>query len=280
MRCAALALVAVTAAAAGCSSSSHVSTPTIQAARTYELGGFQPSGPVVTGKPVGVAFTVKQPSGAPLTRFRRGAGPHTGVHLIIVRDDLSAIIHQHPPIAADGRISTHVTLPSPGRYRVLVDVYPAAAGPVPNFQLFQNLVAKGAAVSHPLPPFHPVVNVAGYRVAVKGKPSLHALQAGFLDVNVTTPDGRPVRFTPWFGAVAHAIFFRAGSLAYFHTHVCGPTTPACAGAFGATRISGTSARPGQLHVGVLLPQGGTWRLFLQFKAGGRVLTAPFTLAVR
>jgi hypothetical protein len=35
-----------------------------------------------------------------------------------------------------------------------------------------------------------------------------------------------------------------------------------------------------LHVGVLLPVSGTWRLFLQSKVDGRVITAPFTLDVR
>jgi hypothetical protein len=44
-------------------------------------------------------------------------------------------------------------------------------------------------------------------------------------------------------------------------------------------VRGTSTTPGKLQVGVLLPIGGTWRLFLQFQAGGRILTAPFTLKV-
>jgi YtkA-like len=34
------------------------------------------------------------PSGKPLTQYKTGPGPHTGVHLIIVRDDLAYIIHQ------------------------------------------------------------------------------------------------------------------------------------------------------------------------------------------
>ena len=40
----------------------------------------------------------------PLTKFRTGAGPHTGVHLIMVRSDLGTIIHLHPPVGAGGRI--------------------------------------------------------------------------------------------------------------------------------------------------------------------------------
>ena len=38
--------------------------------------------------------------------------------------------------------------------------------------------------------------------------------------------------------------------------------------------------PGKARVGVLLPVAGTWRLFLQFQANGRIITAPFTLRVR
>jgi hypothetical protein len=43
---------------------------------------------------------------------------------------------------------------------------------------------------------------------------------------------------------------------------------------------GRPTAPGRIRVGVLLPVAGDWRLFLQFKPGGRVVTAPFTLNVR
>ena len=110
--------------------------------------------------------------------------------------------------------------------------------------------------------------------------ALHAIQAEFLHLNVTAPDGRPVKFVPWFGALAHAIFFRDGSLDYFHTHICAPNAPNCGSLPGvpASRITG-HATPGKLTVGVLLPVPGTWRLFLQLRQGGRILTAPFTLRV-
>jgi hypothetical protein len=277
---AALALCVCIALTAGCSSSSHISTPTIQAARTFALAGFAPSEPVGPGKPTTLHFFIREPSGARLVRYRRGAGPHTGVHVIVVRDDLASIVHQHPPITANGDINTTVTFPAPGHYRVLVDAYPALSGTLRNFQLFKDVTVTGPAATKPVPPFRPVDTVDGFRVSVTGAPKLHAIQAAFVNVVATDPNGRAVQFTPWFGAIAHAIFFRAGSLAYFHTHVCGPTTPACAGAFGATAVSGTSTQPGRLHVGILLPQSGTWRMFLQFKAGRKIITAPFTLRVQ
>jgi hypothetical protein len=219
------------------------------------------------------------PSGGTLTRYRTGAGPHTGVHLIIVRDDLAYIIHEHPPVLPDGSFSQRVTFPAPGPYRVLVDAYPNLPGGQPNFQLFHTIDVAGPYKAKPLPPFQPAQTVDGYHFLMRGHPSLHAVQAQFVDVEVTDPHGRKVHFVPWFGALAHAIFFHAGSLDYFHTHVCGSGAPNCTSILGASRVSGTATAPGRLTLGVLLPVPGTWRLFLQMKAGGRILTAPYTLNV-
>jgi hypothetical protein len=274
-----VALVALVLLLAGCGASAGTQQITVGAARTFRLAQFTPR-TLRAGKPEQLSFTIEQPSGAPLTSYRTGPGPHTGVHLIIVRSDLGAIVHKHPPIGADGRITEEVTLPTPGRYRVVIDAYPNLSGPLRNFQLFRWITAAGKAVARPLPPFRPTVTVAGYRFVLNQPPALHAIRPAFLRLNVTRPDGAPATFTPWFGALAHAIFFRSGSLDYFHTHVCSAGMTGCTSILGPTRVTGTATRPGQLRVGVLVPVPGTWRLFLQCKVDGRVLTAPFTLVVR
>ncbi|HUK95593.1 MAG TPA: hypothetical protein VLU96_11135 [Gaiellaceae bacterium] len=263
---------------AGCSSSRPSIGP-VGPARTFALSGFQP---VRMARP-GVhrlSFTIRQPSGAPLTTYRTGPGPHVGVHLIVVRRDLGAIIHRHPPVGANGRIVQAVDFPTPGPYRVLVDAYPAVKGGPRNFQLHQDVRVAGPYRPQPLPPFSRTVDVDGYRVVLSGPRTLHAIEPAYLVARVTDPRGRPVTFRPWYGALAHAIFFRNGTLDYFHTHVCGPSTPGCTSVLGGTSIKGLSTKPGKLQVGVLLPVAGTWRLFLQFQGGGRILTAPFTLTVR
>jgi hypothetical protein len=173
-----------------------------------------------------------------------------------------------------------VIFPSPGRYRVVVDAYPNLSGPLRNFQLFRSITVAGKAATKPLPAFRPTVVVDGYRFTLHHPPALHAIKPAFLQITVTRPNGSPAPFTPWFGALAHAIFFRAGSLDYFHTHVCSAGMTGCTSVLGPTRVTGSATRPGQLRVGVLLPVPGTWRLFLQCKVDGRVLTAPFTLKVR
>ena len=262
---------------AGCASSSG--TLTVGAARTFRLAQFTPT-TFAAGKPQQISFTIEQPSGVPLTSYRTGSGPHTGVHLIIVRSDLGALVHKHPPIGADGRIAEKVTFPTAGRYRVVVDAYPKVTGLLGNFQLFRWINVTGEPAPKPLPRSKTTVTVSGYRITLGHPPDLHAIRAAFLTLNVTRPDGTAARFTPWFGALAHAIFFRAGSLDYFHTHVCAAGMSGCTSVLGQTRVTGRATRPGQLRVGVLLPVPGTWRLFVQCKVDGRVLTAPFTLTVR
>jgi hypothetical protein len=274
-------LVAPAVSACGSSSSGSLSNPTVSAARVFRLAGFAPTGTLLAHTPVTISFTVDQPDGNPLTRYKTGTGPHTGVHVIIVRDDLAYIIHTHPPIGRDGLLRQSVTFPAPGPYRVLVDLYPNLPGVLPNFQLITNLTVAGPYHQIKLPAYQPALVENGYHFEMQPHAPLKAIQAEFVKVTVTDPHGKPLHFVPWFGALAHAIFFHAGSLDYFHTHICAPSAPNCGALPGApaTKISGKATAPGHLTIGVLVPVPGTWRLFIQLKAGNQILTAPYTLKV-
>ena len=192
------------------------------------------------------------------------------------------MIHQHPPVGHSATIAQTVTFPAPGPYRLVVDVYPAEHPAAGEHELpalrhgarLGRLPAQAAAADLELGP--------GRRLHASPSRRRHlkAIQATLVVVNVSGPGGKPVGFTPWFGALAHAIFFRKGSLDYFHTHVCAPGVSGCTSVLGPTKVTGSSTTPGKLNVGVLVPAPGTWRLFLQCKLGGKVLTAPFTLEVR
>jgi len=277
------ATLAAIALLTGCGGAgSGLTVPTVAPAKVYTLGGFTPSSSVAPGHPVTVSFTVLLPSGKPLTQYKTGTGPHTGVHLIIVRDDLAYIIHQHPPVGPNGLLRQTVTFPAPGPYKVLVDVYPNIPGGQANFQLFRSIDVTGNYKPQPLPAYKANLTIDGYHFDMAAHSAVHAIQAQFLNVEVRGPHGEKPTFVPWFGALAHAIFFRQGSLDYFHTHICAPNAPNCGVLPGvaSSRISGTSTEPGKLTIGVLLPVPGTWRLFLQMKLGGRIVTAPYTLEVK
>jgi len=261
--------------AAGCGgSSSGPAVPTVAPAKTYRLRGFTPTGPVAAGKPTTVGLTILQPSGAPLTRYRTGAGPHTGVDLIIVPSDLRALYYEDPAIQKDGSLHQTMSFPAPGRYRVVVDAFPAVPGVPSNLQLYTTVVVTGGKRT-PTPTFGLSAVDDGYRFRILGHPALKALEPSYLVMTVTDPRGRPVTFTAFDGALAHAIFFREGSLDYIHTHICAPNAPACASAVKGP--AGGATGNGRFRIGVLLPVSGTWRMFLRTKIDGVERVTPFTL---
>jgi hypothetical protein len=274
---AALAALALAGAACGGGGGSPA-PPTMAPAREYKLDWKAPQGVAKPGA-MTLRFSVLTPDGQTLTQFRKGAGPHTGVHVIVVRDDLSEIVHKHPPIPPSGQLALPVVLPRAGRYRVLVDVYPAAESGPRNFQLTHDLQVGTGDAKAPLPAYAPVVHADGLTFRVGKLPPLRLAEPASMIVNVTDAAGKPVKFTPFYGALAHAIFFRAGTLDYFHSHICG-NDPACTAGFGTPATAGHSTKPGRLELGVLLPATGKWRLFLQVRHGGKLVTAPFTLRVR
>jgi hypothetical protein len=275
------ALVVAALAVAGCGSSSGsaVSAPKIAPARTYSLSGFQPAATVTAGRPTTISFKIQKPSGGPLTQYRTCCDPHAGVDLIIVRSDDSHVQYDDSDIGPDGRVSQPVVFPTPGRYRVIVDAYPRQVSPDSpiNFQLFNWVTVAGSYQQQPVPPYQPTEVVDGYRFQVQPHPPLHAVDSTLLTIDVHTPQGGKAVFGTWRGALAHAIFIHEGSLDYFHTHVCSPGARYCTSALGTARVTGSSTAPGVLKVGVLLPEPGTWRMFLLTYLNGRHITTPFTL---
>ena len=282
----ATALVALAAIVAltGCGSTSKsgLTTPTVLPAHTFALANFKPSTPISAGQTTLLSFTIRTPAGTPLTAYKTCCEPHEGVDLIIVRSDDSHVQYDDSDIAADGTITQPVVFPAPGRYRIVVDAYPKQAGAnsLFNFQLFTWVTVRGTYHPQPVPAYASTQTVSGYRFQIQGHPHLRAIQASFLTIHVTDPNGHKPVFATWRGAYAHAIFFRAHSLDYFHTHVCSPTARYCFSILGGARVTGRSSAPGVLKVGVLLPAPGTWRLFLITYMHGHVVTAPFTLTAR
>ena len=276
---AALLSAAVGLSGCGGSGGAGVSVPTVAPAATYSLKSFQPAGPVLPGRPTTVSFTIQQPSGHPLTQYRPCCEPHDGVDLIVVRADDSHVQYDDSDISPRGRVSQPIVFPTPGRYRVIIDAYPAhtAVDQPLNFQLFTWVTVRGAYHPQVVPPYRSTEVVGGYRFQVQPHAPLREIQAAFLTIRVTDPHGRKAVFGTWRGALAHAIFIHQGSLDYFHTHVCSPGAIYCTSVLGAARVTGSSSVPGILHVGVLLPEPGRWRLFLLTYIRGRHIVTPITL---
>ena len=278
----ALAAVVAATALAGCGSGGGTTNPVVQPARTFGLIDFKPGGAVLPGRRTIVSFKIRTPSGKPLTEYKDCCEPHADADLIIVRSDDSHVQYVDADPEPDGEVSAPVVFPTPGRYHIVVDAYPKVTGSnTPfNFQLFKSVTVRGTYRPQPLPAYHATAVVNGYRFTVQGRPRLKAIAPTFLVLHVTDPAGHKAVFNEWRGALAHAIFFHRGDLAYSHTHVCKPGSIYCFSVLGNVHVTGQSNTPGVLRIGVLLPEPGTWRMFVLTYLGGHVLTVPFTLQVR
>ncbi len=270
---------------AGCGGSSRLERDHRRRRRApTSSSGFQPRG-AGRAREAGtvVSFTITQPDGTPLTDFKTRPGPAHGRP----PDHRPARPRLHHPRApADRRRRADPpgrrpagAGPLPGR----VDVYPAST-PTGQHELpalrqdhrERRLPPEAAAAAS-----RQDVTVDGYRFTLHGARRLKAIQPALvtIDRHATRTGSRPT-FTPWYGALAHAIFFRKGSLDYFHTHVCAPGAVGCTSVLGPTKVTGTLDDAGQAHG--RRPRPGRRDLAAVPPVPGRtgkVLTAPFTLQV-
>jgi hypothetical protein len=177
------------------------------------------------------------------------------VHLIVVRSDLTGYQHLHPALASDGTFSVAATLPRPGHYRAMADFTTGGR----RYVLGTTLTAPGAAPDAPLPQPATVARTDGYVVSLTRPAALIAGREATLRFAVTR-NGRPVTgLQPYLGAYGHLVALHAPGLEYSHVHPAEENLAAGTITFDAD-----------------LPKAGPYRLFVQFRAAGRVHTAAFT----
>jgi hypothetical protein len=204
-----------------------------------------------------LAFRIAGPDGAPVTAF--DVEHDKRMHLIVVRRDSTGFQHLHPEMAPDGIWRVPVTLPVAGTYRAFADFRPTGGQAL---TLGTDLFAPGTFIPTEHAPSR-TATVDDYTVALTG--DLVPGRASAVTLTVTH-DGRPVTdLQPYLAAYGHLVALRQGDLAYLHVH---PD--------GAPGDGRTPAGPGIEYV-VEVPSTGTYRLFLDFRHGGVVRTAAFTV---
>ncbi|MBS1889490.1 MAG: hypothetical protein JSU06_20130 [Actinobacteria bacterium] len=173
------------------------------------------------------------------------------MHLIVVRRDLTGFQHLHPTQQPDGSWSVPLRLAEPGTYRVFADF---SHGGTPE-TLATDLQVDGPVSSRTLPPPAPVATADGLRVELAGDPAGAGAETEL--AFTVTRDGRPVALADYLGAKGHLVALREGDLAFLHVH---PDAD-------------------RLRFRASFPSAGRYRLFLQFRAEGRLHTVAFTREV-
>lgn len=204
-------------------------------------------------------FRIMGDSG-PVTRYEESHEKQ--LHLIVVRNDLTAYQHVHPQLNADGTWQVPVDFSRAGDYRVFADFVPAGG---PALTLGANVHVAGEYDPRPLPAALATSDVDGYTVTLRGAPK--AGEASTLTLSVSR-DGEAVDdLQPYLGAYGHLVALRAADLAYLHVHP-----------LGEPGDGSTPAGP-QIDFRTTFPSVGDYRLFLEFQHRGVVRTAAFTVSV-
>lgn len=182
------------------------------------------------------------------------------LHMIVVRRDLSGYQHLHPTMAADGTWSVPLTLAEPGVWRAYTDFTALdEAGTRTAVTLGVDLVVAGDHTPRALPTPARETTVDGLTVGYQGTPQVGAVQPLLFTVSA---GGRPVSgLEPYLGAYGHLVALREGDLGYLHVH---PEPELAAGA---------------VKFWLAAPSPGTYRLYFDFKVGGAVRTAEFTVTL-
>jgi hypothetical protein len=284
---------ALTAVAAGCGSSAETagsgampgmdmaatSTPHTMTAGTTMLGGqMQGMTPLVAGadgtrasaagltlrsttsrfaaaRPTRWTFRITDAVGKAVMRF--GVDQTKLLHLIVVRSDLTGYQHVHPKLGSGGVWSIPLNLREPGSYRAIADFTTSGR----RYALGVNLGAPGQASLASLPRASSTSTIDGYTVTL-AHGRLRAGTEAQMTFTVTRGGAPVTALQRYLGAYGHLVALRDPNLAYTHVH---PT--------------GENLRTGGIAFNAELPSAATYRLFLQFRAGGTVHTAPFTIVV-
>ncbi|WP_021595908.1 hypothetical protein [Actinomadura welshii] len=214
---------------------------------------------VTPGEKTDFRFTITGPDGKPVTAFKPLHGKL--LHLIVARRDLAGFQHLHPTQLGGGVWSVQIKLPKAGVYRFFTDIQPTGA--TRQLTLGTDVFAPGDQKPAPLPKPEQVATVDGYEVKLTG--GLTPGKSTELTLTVSK-DGRPVTdLQPYLEAYGHLVALRQGDLAYLHVHPDGEPGDGV-----------TEPGPG-ITFSAEAPSSGAYRLYLDFKHGGKVRTAEFTV---
>ncbi len=235
------------------------------------------------------------------------------MHLFLVRDSsLSAFAHLHP-IRHDGGPFTAALPPLPaGRYRLFADVVLETGADYTVTTLVDlPMIPVTSTMGDPDDAFvtdvHAATATAGARdtpfegstIEWDGASTVVANHAEDLRFTVRDRNGAVATLEPYLGMAGHAVVMRTDGSVYVHLHPTGTVPLAAQQAFvlrdnGDTATdgrlmvrdsSGMSAMPmipmdGSVTFPYEFPTAGAYRMWVQVKTNGRILTGAFDVPVR
>jgi hypothetical protein len=224
------------------------------------------SGTITPGKPAMLMFTLKDPTGAPVTTLET---VHEKIlHLLMVSKDLSWYAHEHPAVQKDGTFSLTFTFPQAGDYLLFNDFTPPKVG--------QQVVQVPIKVEGAAPAAKPLVvdtgtpkTVDGYSVTLDTGGPVKTGDETHMAYTITR-DGKPVTdLQPYLGAMGHLVVISQDLKNFVHSH---PHEE------GAEHATGGKTGP-KVDFEAFFTAPGVYKGWAQFQHMSKVITVPFTFNV-
>jgi hypothetical protein len=202
------------------------------------------------------------------------------VHLFLVRDDLTALAHLHPEHADDSSFTQALpTLPA-GRYRAFADIVLDGGYPLTGTA---EIDLPGGAC--PAPTGDDAAWTGGVdpdaRIAFDAPPQLRAGVATSLRFHVVDAAAAPAALETYMGMAGHAAIVAPDGTVFAHIHPSGTVAmPALALAQGPDPMAGMDMPvPSTIAFPYGFPRPGPYRIFVQVKHAGRIVTGAFDVRV-
>lgn len=232
-------------------------------------GGGGGGGAITAGKPTTLVFTIKDPTGLPVTKLE--TVHEKLLHLLMVSKDLSWYAHEHPEIQPDGTFTFTYTFPQAGEFFFYNDFTPPSVG--------QQVVAVPVTVAGTAPAAKRLVidadkpkTIDGYTVSLDTGGPIKTGGSTHLSYTLTK-DGKPVTtLQPYLGAMGHLVIISEDRTQFVHSH------PHEGGEHATGGMGGPKV---DFEAHFTVP--GTYKGWAQFNVGTpakeQVITAPFTFKV-
>lgn len=210
----------------------------------------------IPNEPSNWEFHVVAPDGAVVTEFDEAHGQRG--HLIVVRRDLTRFQHLHPTLEKDGTWRVEAfTLPDPGDYRAFLDIVVDSRPITLGFDIF----AAGPLEVAPRPEPARHATADEYHVELVSD-AVTVGETTELTFEIRHGDNRVSRLDSYLGALGHLVALREGDLAYLHVHP-----------------EATSPDSGRVKFSAAFPTPGRYRLFLQSKPKGTLITTQHDIRI-
>ena len=201
------------------------------------------------------------------------------MHLFVVTPDLDRLWHLHPAEVATGMFEHALPDIPPGRYELFGDLVHRTGVSETVTASFETPGIRGTALSGDDSRWSASDTGRGRIVWLRDREPLVAQRLTIFTFRVEDESGRPARdLELYMGMPGHAVFIRRDRGVFAHVHPSGSAPMAAlelAAPTDRTHASHDAVLPPDVSFPYGFPGPGDYRIFVQIRRGGEVVTAAF-----